>query len=71
MREQLRFAGQMLRNPRSVGAVAPSSKRLARIMVAALGNLEPGSVILELGPGTGAFTRNYAKIGQKTQSYRS
>jgi phosphatidylethanolamine/phosphatidyl-N-methylethanolamine N-methyltransferase len=57
MREQLRFAGQMLRHPRSVGAVAPSSKRLARVMVAALGKLEPGSVILELGPGTGAFTR--------------
>ena len=57
LREQLQFAGQMIRNPKTVGAVAPSSKILARTMVAGLGELQPGSVIIELGPGTGAFTR--------------
>ena len=55
--DHARFAFQMIRHPRSTGAVAPSGKKLARTMVAGLGTLEPGAVIVELGPGTGVFTR--------------
>jgi phosphatidylethanolamine/phosphatidyl-N-methylethanolamine N-methyltransferase len=46
---------RFLKHPRTVGAVLPSSRALARAMVAAI---EPGGGerIVELGPGTGSFT---------------
>lgn len=55
MREFLLLFGRFLRQPRTVGAVAPSSQVLAREMVRAI---DAGSVtrLVELGPGTGAFT---------------
>jgi len=54
-REHALILGHFLRHPTTVGTVAPSSAFLAREMVAAL---EPGrpQVVVELGPGTGAFT---------------
>jgi phosphatidylethanolamine/phosphatidyl-N-methylethanolamine N-methyltransferase len=67
--ERLRFLGRFFRSPRTVGALAPSSQWLARAMVAPLahggsravpaGPTIPGRpiVVVELGPGTGAFTR--------------
>jgi phosphatidylethanolamine/phosphatidyl-N-methylethanolamine N-methyltransferase len=57
MREALFFLGQYARQWRQTGAVAPSSPHLARAMAAQVGTLAPGDVILELGPGTGVFTR--------------
>jgi phospholipid N-methyltransferase len=52
---RLQFARAAVRHPRAVGAVAPSSRRLAAAMVADLA-LEPDHAVLELGPGTGPFT---------------
>lgn len=54
-REHALILGHFLRHPGTVGTVAPSSAWLAREMV---GALEPGrpQVVVELGPGTGAFT---------------
>lgn len=49
------FIREYIRNPRGVGAIAPSSPRLAREMVSRM-NLEAASVVVEYGPGTGAFT---------------
>ncbi len=49
------FFAQFLRNPRLVGAVAPSSRFLARKMLEGL-DLNPGVRIVEFGPGTGSFT---------------
>ena len=48
------FVREFLRNPRTVGAVAPSSSVLARAIVEAL----PAhvSTVVELGPGTGSIT---------------
>jgi len=46
---------EFLRHPFLTGAVAPSSPRLARAMTEGLG-LESASVVVELGPGTGAIT---------------
>jgi phospholipid N-methyltransferase len=43
-----------MRNPRSVGAIAPSSIQLARRVAE---NVTPGSRVIELGPGTGVVTR--------------
>ena len=51
---QRRFLGTLVREPLSVGAVAPSSRRLADHMVA---DIAPGSRVIELGAGTGAVTR--------------
>jgi phosphatidylethanolamine/phosphatidyl-N-methylethanolamine N-methyltransferase len=54
LREQRLIFGRFLRSPRTVGAIAPSSRALARRMVR---GLESGPVrVVELGPGTGAFT---------------
>jgi len=61
--EYFPFLGRFLRSPRTVGALAPSSKWLARAMVVHVG--QPSTPanpvrpvrIVELGAGTGAFTR--------------
>src|SRR5215471_7803418 len=43
------------RHPLRVGAIAPSSRRLARLITS---EISPASApVLELGPGTGVFTR--------------
>lgn len=52
----LYFFHRFLRNPREVGAVCPSTKHLGRAMLDGL-ELAPGDLIVEYGPGTGAFTR--------------
>lgn len=61
MLETLRFFAAMRRNFRTVGAIAPSGPSLARAMCKALGPIEPGRVLIELGPGTGPFTRRLRK----------
>ncbi len=50
-----------MRDRKQIGAVLPSSPRLARAMVSALGPIEPGELIVELGPGTGVFTKEIVK----------
>ena len=57
---QRRFLGTVVRNPRSVGAVVPSSRRLANHMVA---DIAPGSRVIELGAGTGSLTRAILACG--------
>lgn len=49
------FIAEFLRTPGRVGAIAPSSKDLARMMVSAV-DAESPSVVVEFGPGTGPFT---------------
>ncbi|MFF4417625.1 class I SAM-dependent methyltransferase [Streptosporangium sp. NPDC001559] len=49
------FLGQWLRSPGTVGAVAPSSRRLAETVTTPVPQ-RGDPVIVELGPGTGAFT---------------
>lgn len=55
LRDHFHLLGRFLRHPRTVGAVAPSSAVLARQMVAGL-DFQHARVV-ELGPGTGSFTR--------------
>ena len=55
LREHMLMARRFLRNPATVGAVAPSSRAMARMMVARIPTDRPVSVV-ELGPGTGSFT---------------
>ena len=52
----LHFLSAFVRNPRQVGAVVPSSPALAKAMMHGL-DVEADQTVVELGPGTGAFTR--------------
>ena len=56
------FLTHFRKSPRTVGAIAPSSRRLARAMVNGLSLEEsPGVRLVELGPGTGAVTGEIAR----------
>lgn len=49
------FLKALFRAPRTIGAIAPSGPKLARLITS---EIKPGAGrILELGPGTGVFTR--------------
>jgi len=50
------FLQEWLANPQRIGAVAPSSPKLAAAMARWL-PADPESYVLELGPGTGAVTQ--------------
>jgi phospholipid N-methyltransferase len=54
--EVLGFFREFVRSPLSIGAVAPSSRHLARAMLEGL-DLGRAGAVVEYGPGTGAFTR--------------
>jgi len=53
--EAVAFITRFASAPTSVGAVFPSSRDLAEAMLHGI-TLEPGDVVVEYGPGTGAFT---------------
>jgi phosphatidylethanolamine/phosphatidyl-N-methylethanolamine N-methyltransferase len=55
LNDTLAFLHAWLRDPRSIGAVAPSGNALARLMTAHVS--KTGGPVIELGPGTGAITR--------------
>jgi phosphatidylethanolamine/phosphatidyl-N-methylethanolamine N-methyltransferase len=61
MRETMLFLGQSFRRWRVTGAIAPSGRALARTMVDTVGEVADGRVVLELGPGTGVFTRELVR----------
>ena len=54
------FWRSMLREPLTVGALAPSSRFLANLMVT---DMRPGSRVIELGAGTGAVTQAILDAG--------
>jgi phospholipid N-methyltransferase len=65
-REHLVFFGRFVRDPRTIASVVPSSRYLATAMVAPIDRCRKAGVqddaerpltIVELGAGTGAFTR--------------
>jgi phosphatidylethanolamine/phosphatidyl-N-methylethanolamine N-methyltransferase len=62
MEKAMVFWRGYLKNPRKIGAVAPSSKHLARKMVQAL-DAKPDDICVELGPGTGVFTEQMIAEG--------
>ena len=59
--DRLLFFGKFLRSPRNVGSVSPSSRALAREMARAV-PVDSAAVVVELGPGTGALTREVIDV---------
>jgi phospholipid N-methyltransferase len=57
------FFNRFLRKPANVASICPSSRHLSRKMVTDL-QFRPDDVILEFGPGTGAFTREVHGLQQ-------
>jgi phospholipid N-methyltransferase len=55
-RDRLAFVRQFLRNPRELGSITPSSRFLTRAIVEEI-DFASRRRIVELGPGTGVFTR--------------
>ncbi len=55
MLNRVQFTGRFFRRPLRVGAIAPSSDQLADA-VTSWGELHEADVVVEYGPGTGAFT---------------
>jgi len=56
VRQAFHFLGQAATHFRQTGAIAPSSRRLARELALAIGDVRPGGVVIELGPGSGSVT---------------
>ncbi len=68
MHENIEFFQAFLKNPLKFGAIAPSSSELTQRMVE---GIEPNenAVVLELGVGTGAFTKRIREITLNENSY--
>lgn len=61
-----RFFRSFLRNPLTVGAIAPSSRRLAEAMIPSA-DLANATTVVELGAGTGVITQALRqRIGPRT-----
>ena len=54
--ENLLFLKRLIKNPRSLGAITPSSKALARFICRHI-DYKEGDYVVEIGAGTGSFTR--------------
>jgi phosphatidylethanolamine/phosphatidyl-N-methylethanolamine N-methyltransferase len=64
--ERVEFLQAFIREPASVGALSPSSRALAKAMIEGC-PLEKADTVVEIGPGTGAFTGLIReRIGEKT-----
>ncbi|SHN02479.1 Phospholipid N-methyltransferase [Anaerosporobacter mobilis DSM 15930] len=62
--KHIKFLLEYLRAPRTVGAVAPSSERLAMKMISDI-DFENSRCIVEYGPGTGVFTKKLVERKKK------
>ena len=65
----IRFISQAIKNGHSTGAIAPSSRFLAGEMVASIKQVEHKR-ILEVGCGTGAFTKAILKTLQNGDEFQ-
>jgi phospholipid N-methyltransferase len=68
MNEHIQFLQAFLKNPLHVGAITPSSSDLALQMIEDL-EPNPQNIIVELGVGTGSFTKPISQIVPDDKSY--
>lgn len=67
MAARRKFLKEFFTNPQAIGAIAPSSRRLAAMMVRGF-DLANARTVIELGPGTGAITAELLeRIGPETK----
>jgi phospholipid N-methyltransferase len=59
-----RFLKSWLKDPKLIGAVAPSGRALAKLMSTGLG---PGARVIELGAGTGTVTESLLRTGVRPE----
>lgn len=60
----IKFFAEYVKSPRTVGAVAPSSQKLAEKMIASI-DFNNAGCIIEYGSGTGVFTEKLVKNKMK------
>lgn len=58
------FINEFIKHPRNTGALTPSSEELAMNMIESI-NFAHSKTIVELGPGTGAFTEKLVRQKKK------
>jgi phosphatidylethanolamine/phosphatidyl-N-methylethanolamine N-methyltransferase len=61
--QTLKFLKEYIKHPRNTGAIAASSSQLAKGMVNGI-DFDTANFIIEIGPGTGSFTREIIKRKQ-------
>lgn len=59
------FLIEFIKHPKTIGAISPSSKKLAKKMVETI-CFENAQCIVELGPGTGSFTKELVKRKERS-----
>lgn len=62
------FLSQTFRSPRSTGAIFPSSEKLADLVIGQA-KLGQAKFVVELGPGTGVFTKKIVAQVDPSSSY--
>lgn len=65
--ESLLFLKQLIKNPKSLGAVVPSSPMLADFICSHVPILD-GHLVVEIGAGTGRFTQALLRVGVKPEN---
>jgi len=65
VKEHLSFILQLLRNPKEVGAICPSGPAVSALITREINASH--APVLELGPGTGSFTRAILARGVKPE----
>jgi len=68
--DKLEFARGLVTKPKTLGAIAPTSARMAGKM-ASLIRVDSGLPVLELGPGTGVITKAILDAGVKPENIYS
>ena len=65
--DKIEFAKRLVSKPKTVGAIAPTSARMAEIMAGEI-SADLDLPVIELGPGTGVITKAILKRGVAPQN---
>ena len=65
--DEIRFIRGMMAEPKTVGAIMPTSARMAAKMASII-DTSSGLPVLELGPGTGVITKAILAMGVKPEN---